>query len=47
MDGTLLHVIDGQQLGLTTPASSRVWIGGNTFATVDGQTSTLVVYSVP
>ena len=47
IDGTLIHRIDGQQLGLTQPPVEGVWIGGNTFATVDGQTSTLVIYSVP
>jgi hypothetical protein len=47
IDGTLIHRIDWQQLGLNQPASDGVWIGGNTFATVDGQTSTVVIYSVP
>ena len=47
IDGTLIHRIDWQQLGLTQPATDGVWIGGNTFATIDGQTSTLVIYSVP
>jgi hypothetical protein len=46
MDGTLIHRIDWQQLGLNQPASDGVWIGGNTFATLDGQTSTVVIYSV-
>ena len=47
IDGTLIHRIDWQALGLTLPALDGVWIGGNTFATVDVQTSTVVVYSVP
>jgi hypothetical protein len=47
VDGTLIHRIDWQALGLTSPAQDGVWIGGNTFATVDFQTSTVVVYSVP
>jgi hypothetical protein len=47
IDGTLIHRIDRQQLGLNQPPIEGVWIGGNTFATVDGQTSTVVVYSVP
>jgi hypothetical protein len=47
IDGTLIHRIDWQHLGLTAPPIEGVWIGGNTFATVDGQTSTLVIYSVP
>jgi hypothetical protein len=47
LDGTLIHRIDWQQLGLAHPAEDGVWIGGNTFATVDTQTSTIVVYSVP
>jgi len=47
IDGTLIHRIDWQVLGLTVPAQDGVWIGGNTFATVDFQTSTVVVYSVP
>jgi hypothetical protein len=47
VDGTLIHRIDWQQLGLVHPASNGVWLGGNTFATVDGLTSTVVIYSVP
>ena len=47
IDGTLIHRIDWQALGLASPAFDGVWIGGNTFATVDLQTSTVVVYSVP
>jgi hypothetical protein len=47
VDGTLIHRIDWQQLGLSKPPNEGVWIGGNTFATVDGLTSTVVVYSVP
>jgi len=47
IDGTLIHRIDWQQLGLNQPPIEGVWIGGNTFATVDGQTSTVVIYSVP
>ena len=47
IDGTLIHRIDWQHLGLAQPATDGVWIGGNTFATVDGQTSTVVIYSVP
>ena len=47
IDGTLIHRIDWQHLVLAQPATDGVWIGGNTFATVDGQTSTLVIYSVP
>ena len=47
IDGTLIHRIDWQLLGLTQPPTDGVWIGGNTFATIDGQTSTVVVYSVP
>jgi hypothetical protein len=47
LDGTLVHRIDWNALGLTKQANNGVWIGGNTFATVDGLTSTLVIYSVP
>jgi hypothetical protein len=47
LDGTLVHRIDWQRLGLSKPASNGVWIGGNTFVTVDGLTSTVVIYSVP
>ena len=47
IDGTLIHRIDWQHLGLTRPPVEGVWIGGNTFATIDGQTSTVVIYSVP
>jgi hypothetical protein len=47
VDGTLVHRIDWQRLGLSKPPNNGVWIGGNTFATVDGLTSTVVVYSVP
>jgi len=47
IDGTLIHRIDWHQLGLNQAPIEGVWIGGNTFATVDGQTSTLVIYSVP
>jgi hypothetical protein len=47
IDGTLIHRVDWQQLGLSKPPNNGLWIGGNTFATVDGLTSTVVVYSVP
>jgi hypothetical protein len=47
IDGTLQHRIDWQQLGLSKPPTNGVWIGGNTFAAVDGLTSTVVIYSVP
>jgi hypothetical protein len=47
VDGTLVHRIDWQGLNLSKPPQTGVWIGGNTFATVDGLTSTVVVYSVP
>ena len=47
IDGTLIHRIDWQKLGLSKPPVNGVWIGGNTFATVDGLTSTVVIYSVP
>jgi hypothetical protein len=48
ISGNLLHVIDADQLGLVEPPGKwGVWLGGNTFANVDGNTSTLVVYSVP
>jgi hypothetical protein len=46
--GTLLHSIDVSKLGITDPPLvNGVWIGGNRFATVDGQTSTIILYSVP
>jgi hypothetical protein len=47
IDGTLVHRIDWTSLGLSKPPQNGVWIGGNTFATVDGLTSTVVIYSVP
>jgi len=47
VDGTLVHRIDWQRLNLSRPPQAGVWIGGNTFATVDGLTSTVVIYSVP
>ena len=46
--GKLIHVIDGAKLGLQNgPPSNGVWMYGNTFATVDGATNTIVVYTVP
>jgi hypothetical protein len=46
--GTLLHSIDVSKLGITDPPLvNGVWISGNTFAAVDGQTSTVIVYTVP
>lgn len=47
LDGTLIHRIDWQRLGLNRPPTDGVWIAGNTFATLDGLTSTVVIYSVP
>jgi hypothetical protein len=47
MDGTLLHHIDNEALGMAVPVNNGIWIGGNTFAAVDGFTSTVVVYTVP
>jgi hypothetical protein len=47
IDGTLIHRIDWQRLGLNKPPTDGVWIGGHTFAAVDGLTSTVVIYSVP
>jgi hypothetical protein len=48
LSGHLLHVIDAGQLGLVEPpGQSGVWLSGNTFANVDGRTSTLVIYSIP
>jgi hypothetical protein len=32
---------------LAHPPKNGVWLGGKTFATVDGLTSTVVVYTVP
>jgi hypothetical protein len=47
-NGTLLHTIDVSALGITDPPlANGVWISGNTFAAVDGQTSTVIVYTVP
>jgi hypothetical protein len=46
-NGTLLHVIDGPKLGLTDVPRYGVWLYGNTFAAQDGDTSTIVVYTVP
>jgi hypothetical protein len=45
--GTLLHTIDQAALGLTEGISSGVWMSGNTFAAEDGQTSTVIIYTVP
>lgn len=46
MDGSLIHRIDWRRLGLSKQADNGVWIGGNTFATVDGLTGTVVIYSL-
>jgi hypothetical protein len=46
--GALQHVIDGSQLGIQNPPlTTGVWMYGNTFAAVDGPTSTVIVYTVP
>jgi hypothetical protein len=46
--GRLLHVIDATKLGIQNPPPfNGVWLFGNTFATVDGLTSTIIVYTVP
>jgi len=49
--GNLLHVVDLAALGLRgSPAGSPlrgVWMFGNTFAAEDGDTSTVVVYTIP
>ena len=42
-----MHRIDWRRLGLSKQADNGVWIGGHTFAAVDGLTSTVVIYSVP
>jgi hypothetical protein len=47
LDGTLIHRIDASKLGLAHPLNNGVWLGSKTFATLDGLTSTLVVYTVP
>jgi hypothetical protein len=46
--GTLLHVIDSAKLGATNPPLRQgVWMFGNTFAAEDGDTSTIIIYTVP
>jgi hypothetical protein len=46
IDGTLVHRVDWRRLGLSKPARGGVWIGGNTFAALDGLTSTVVIFSM-
>ncbi|HVP60212.1 MAG TPA: hypothetical protein VMT11_06620 [Myxococcaceae bacterium] len=47
-NGVLVHHIDVSKLGIThPPLVNGVWISGNLFAAVDGQTSTVIVYTVP
>ena len=47
ISGRLLHAIDADQLGLVEPPGQcGTWLSGNTFANVDGRTST-IVYTVP
>jgi len=48
LNGTLLHVVDATALGLLNPPLRHgVWMFGNTFAAQDGDTSTVIVYTVP
>ena len=46
IDGTWIHRIDWAALHLSRQSDNAVWIGRNTFASTDGLTSTIVIYSV-
>jgi hypothetical protein len=45
--GALLHAIDPAELGITDHLFSGAFLGGNTFAVEDGDTSTVIVFSIP
>lgn len=45
--GHLLHAIDQAALGLTDGIQGSTWISGKRFAAIDGQTSTVVIFTVP
>lgn len=45
--GALVHTIDEPALGLTDRFSGALWIGGNHFVASDGDTSTLIVFTIP
>jgi hypothetical protein len=45
--GALVHRIDFGALGIDEAVSSAAWLGGNEFAVVEADTSTVVVFSVP
>jgi len=48
ISGKLLHVVDNVKLGIQNPLLfNGVWLFGNTFATVDGLTSEVIVYTIP
>jgi hypothetical protein len=48
VSGKLLHAVDNAKLGIQNPLLfNGVWLFGNTFATVDGLTSTVIVYTIP
>lgn len=45
--GALLHTLDTNALGITDHLNSGAWLGGNVFAVEDGDTSTVIVFTIP